>query len=646
MSLSAGATLGHYRILAHLGAGGMGEVYRALDTKLGRDVALKVLPPAFADDPERIDRFRREARTVASLNHPHIVTIFSVDETERGVQFLTMELVEGDTLEKTLPSNGLPVSEALEVAWAVADALTAAHGRGIVHRDLKPANVMITRESRVKVLDFGLAKTQNDPAGSPYTRTMAETGAGLVLGTVPYMSPEQVEGKALDQRSDIFSLGVMLYEVATGQRPFQGASPAAVLSAILRDAAPDVCSRRPEVPAAFGALVARCLEKDRDRRNLSAVDVRDRLAASRRSPEPLSSTGSGTSLSPTVSSEADRLIEEGTRAFRFALTGGSAARSSLDQAEIYFKRGLAIAPTHAKGLCEFATWHYAMVNLGFLPAEETTAKARQLIMAALSADDQSADTHAALGKLFLFVDDDYHAGSRHADRAAGLAPSDPEALRLQSLVRKLDGRFDDAVACAQAAVAVAPEIPAYWNSLGDVLLAAGRYDEAVVALRAAISRQAEFGAALERMELALIRLDRADEAIDFRMARLRAAGQAERADLLFEDSNRLGAVEARRQDLLRDVESLLAEAAASDPFARSWLRTTSDRLVIAYAELGDWANVMTWLERSYAKRPGRLRRVLMDLPIDRCGLANNSRYARLLRVAGLEGLERPGQPKP
>jgi tetratricopeptide (TPR) repeat protein len=641
VSLSNGATLGHYRILAHLGAGGMGEVYRALDTKLGRDVALKVLPPIFAGDPERIDRFAREARVVASLNHPYIVTIFSVEETD-GVHFLTMELVNGDTLEKALPSNGLPVAQVLEVACALADALPAAHSRGIVHRDLKPANVMITREQRVKVLDFGLAKMQNDPAaGSPYAMTMAETGAGLVLGTVPYMSPEQVEGKALDQRSDIFSLGVLLYEISTGRRPFQGASAAAVLSAILRDAPADVCTSRPEVPSAFGALVARCLEKDRDRRTLSAAEIRDSLAAIRRSPEPSGAAGSEGSRSPKVTTEADRLVEEGARAFRFALTGGSGARTSLDQAEIYLKRALAIAPAHAKGLCEYATWHYMMANQGFLPTEEATAKGRQLAMAALAADDQSADTHAVLGKLFLYADDDFHAGSRHADRAVTLAPSDPEALRFQSVVRKLEGRFDEGIAAAQAAAAIAPEIPAYWNSLGDVLLAAGRHEEAVAALRTALSRQAEFGAALERMEQALIRLGRADEAIDFRIARLRAAGQADRADRLLEDSNRLGAVEARRQDLLRDVERLLADAAASDPFARSWLRTTSDRLIIAYAELGDWANVMTWIERSYAKRPGRLRRVLMDLPIDRRGLATNPRYARLLRVAGLEGLERP-----
>jgi tetratricopeptide (TPR) repeat protein len=223
------------------------------------------------------------------------------------------------------------------------------------------------------------------------------------------------------------------------------------------------------------------------------------------------------------------------------------------------------------------------------------------------------------------------------DRAVALNPLNSESLRVQSVVRKIQGRLDEAIVAARAAVDVA-STPQHWNGLGDVLLAAGKNEEALEALRGAISRQAGYGTALERMELALVRLGRLEEAIDFRIAQLRTSGRAERAELLQQEADSVGPEEARRRDLLREVEQLLAEAGRSDPFDRSQTRTTADRLIIAYCQLGDWANAMTWIERSYANKPGRLRRVLMDLPIDRKGLATNPRYARLLRVAGLEGI--------
>ena len=219
---AVGERLGSYEILARIGAGGMGVVYRAADTKLRRAVALKVLPPEMARDPERLARFQREARSVAALNHPHIVTLHSVEEVD-GIHFLTMELVEGQPLDRLIPEGGLPVDRILEVASAIAEALAAAHERGIVHRDLKPANVMLTDEGRVKVLDFGLAKEIHAPNPGDATLTLAgSTGAGIVMGTPAYMSPEQIAGRALDHRTDIFSFGAMLYEMTTGQRPFQG----------------------------------------------------------------------------------------------------------------------------------------------------------------------------------------------------------------------------------------------------------------------------------------------------------------------------------------------------------------------------------------------------------------------------------------
>ena len=263
--LARGTRLGVYEISAKIGEGGMGEVYRARDTRLDRDVALKVLPADMATDPERLDRFRREARAVAALNHPNIVTIHSVEEAD-GTHFLTMELVEGRTLDAILTDDGLSQERFLELAVPLADAVAAAHAKGITHRDLKPQNVMLGSDGRgtLKVLDFGLARFAQEAApreqGSQ-AATMFQTQEGLAVGTVPYMSPEQVEGRQVDARSDIFSLGVMFYEMATGRRPFGGDSSIAVVTAILRDEPASVMDLKPGFPAALDEIIRRCLAK-------------------------------------------------------------------------------------------------------------------------------------------------------------------------------------------------------------------------------------------------------------------------------------------------------------------------------------------------------------------------------------------------
>jgi serine/threonine protein kinase/cytochrome c-type biogenesis protein CcmH/NrfG len=280
MRLSAGRRLAHYEIIAPLGAGGMGEVYRATDTNLGRDVALKVLPAAMAADADRLARFRREARAVAALNHPHIVTIHSV-ERDDGIHFFTMELVEGQSLDRLIAEGDLSLDTFLQISAAIAGALAAAHDKGIVHRDLKPANVMVTVDGRVKVLDFGLAKVAAEAAGAEMSTEM-QTREGVVMGTVPYMSPEQIVGRPVDHRTDLFSLGVMLYEMASGRRPFQGGSSAEVASAILRDTPRPLEAVRMDWPPALGAIVARCLQKEPGQRIQTAHGARDALVALRR----------------------------------------------------------------------------------------------------------------------------------------------------------------------------------------------------------------------------------------------------------------------------------------------------------------------------------------------------------------------------
>ncbi len=260
----------------------MGEVYRATDSRLTREVALKVLPAEMAANPERLARFQREARVLAALNHPNIVTIYSVEEAE-GLHFLTMELVEGQTLDRLIPNGGLPIEQITEIAGALADALAAAHERGIIHRDLKPANVMVTVDGRVKVLDFGLAKETRTTLEDA-TQTCANTQDGVVMGTPVYMSPEQLSGRPLDHRTDIFSRGVVLHEMVTGERPFSGASSAELISAILRDTPPLLTEVRSDLPGDLARIVRRCLEKDPRNRFQTAREIADESRALVRQP--------------------------------------------------------------------------------------------------------------------------------------------------------------------------------------------------------------------------------------------------------------------------------------------------------------------------------------------------------------------------
>ncbi len=264
MALASGAKLGPYEVLTPLGAGGMGEVYRARDTKLGRDVALKVLPEAFANDAERMARFQREAQVLASLNHPNIASIYGLEESGR-VRALVMELVEGPTLAQRMQSGAIPLEEALPIARQVAEALEAAHERGVVHRDLKPANIKVTPGGTVKVLDFGLAKaldTEDSASNISNSPTLsAATQAGVILGTAAYMSPEQARGKRVDKRADIWAFGVVLYEMLSGKHAFQGETTSDMLAAVLKSE-PDWDALPAGVSPGIRKLLRRCLEKD------------------------------------------------------------------------------------------------------------------------------------------------------------------------------------------------------------------------------------------------------------------------------------------------------------------------------------------------------------------------------------------------
>ncbi len=282
MPLQPGTTLGPYEILSPIGAGGMGEVYKARDTRLDRTVAIKVLPEHVASDPDLKQRFEREAKTISSLNHPHICTLHDIG-TQDGIDFLVMEYLEGDTLAQRLEKGALPLDQALTVAIEIADALDKAHRQGITHRDLKPGNIMLTKAG-AKLLDFGLAKLRKpgtlgaEGFSTATTQSEPMTARGTLLGTLRYMAPEQLEGKEADARTDIFAFGATVYEMVTGQRAFAGESQASLIAAILERQPVPMSTLQPTTPPEIERLVKKCLVKDPDDRWHSSHDLAARVS--------------------------------------------------------------------------------------------------------------------------------------------------------------------------------------------------------------------------------------------------------------------------------------------------------------------------------------------------------------------------------
>src|SRR5271155_5589353 len=280
MAFTPGSKLGPYEIVSVIGAGGMGEVYRAHDSRLGRDVAVKVLPDVFGHDRDRLARFEQEARAVAALNHPNILAVFDIGESS-GTHYIVTELLEGDTLRGKMSGGALPVRRVQEYALQIAQGLAAAHDKGIIHRDLKPENIFLTKEGRVKILDFGLAKLAPNARGAKgesgqsdgLTMTSSPTEAGMVMGTAGYMAPEQVRGSAIDSRTDIFAFGAVLYEMVSGQRAFKRDTAAETMTAILKEDPPELSELNHPVSPGLERIIRRCLEKNPEQRFQSAKDL-------------------------------------------------------------------------------------------------------------------------------------------------------------------------------------------------------------------------------------------------------------------------------------------------------------------------------------------------------------------------------------
>ncbi len=338
-------------------------------------------------------------------------------------------------------------------------------------------------------------------------------------------------------------------------------------------------------------------------------------------------------------SEADQLVAKAVTAFnQFGPSGGAASRGYIQETRAYLTRALEMEPRNPRALCAMGNLVSVEGNYGISPREEALALGRKYTYEALAADDQCAEVHASMAKIALYSDDDVHLALRHGRRAVDLDPTDPESLRLWCIICKIVGRLDDAIDAARAATNLAPEIAPFWNTLGDVLLAAGRNSEAIDVLRRAIALLPNYGLALERLERARLAHGETDLALELRSSRMRIAGQRDRADQLDADAATLGPDVAIRNDLRRELNALLEQARTGDPFGEDWRRNVADRIASGHAELGEWTAAMDWVLRAYEHRPGRLRRMLADMPMDFRCLAVDPRYTRLMRVAGLEEL--------
>jgi serine/threonine protein kinase len=458
-----GRTVSHYQVLSLLGAGGMGEVYLARDPRLDRTVALKILPGNLAADPDRMQRFAREARAASALNHPNVATIYDVGESD-GIHFIVMEHVEGETIATRI-SRPLTPAEVVDIAVQAADALDVAHAKGITHRDIKPANLMLTRRGQVKVLDFGVAKMTAGDDGRPGDWNVEPlTGVGGIIGSAPYMSPEQIAGGDVDPRSDVFGLGVVIYQMATRQLPFSGATRAEMTERILH-AVPEPLTRlNPEIPLELERIAFKCLDKSADARYQSARELLTDLwplkreldaKAARRAPDAEwlavhGQSGStpgvaaiGAALGPgapaTDISRASQASELVARAWTHLRSGSF---FEVSHAVSAFSAATALDPSYAAAHAGLALAKVAQATLRAVPLAEGFGDASAAALRALALDDHCADAHVALGQIMLHREWDWLAAERCFQRALAVNPNHPEAYLHYGNLMEARGELD------------------------------------------------------------------------------------------------------------------------------------------------------------------------------------------------------------
>src|SRR5262245_4766176 len=564
-----GHNISHYQVLSLLGAGGMGEIYLAQDTNLGRKVALKLLPPAFTRDQERVRRFEREARSASALNHPNILTIYEVGVVGE-TRFIATEFIDGQTLRERLRGGRLELSEALDIATQIANALSAAHEAGIVHRDIEPENVMTRRDRLVKVLDFGLAKLSEQRQveqstvadGGIEEKAKVSTATGVVMGTVSYMSPEQARGQKVDRRTDIFSLGVVIYEMLAGRRPFEGSTMSDVIAALLTAEPAPLGRHCPEATSELERIMEKCLAKDREARHQSAAELiveLKTLPPGSQTEEAMTRGVVGTMprlaswrwllittialllvvglawflsrrRAPATQPDQIKLTSQekmrpanahsiNPTAYDDYLRGRFYAnrqnKADNETAIMTLERAVALDPNFAAAHAELAqayVWRFFLFTPGEKQWEE---KAFVAVEKALRLDPDSAIAHQALGRLLWTPA--YHFPHEKAIKEYRLAltldPSLGEARNQLAAVYNHIGAFDQALQELQKAVTVNPTNNLAQFRIGQTLLWQGKYERALTALRE-IPREVNPQVVGSNLAIALLHLGRKDEAAD------------------------------------------------------------------------------------------------------------------------------------
>ncbi len=628
-----GMNIGHYRVLAKLGAGGMGEVYLAQDTKLERTVALKILPPDRVTDKERIQRFLTEAKAASALNHPNVCVIHDAGETPEGLLFIAMENISGQTLDAAINERALTIAEILDIAIQVADALEEAQNKGITHRDIKPANIMITPRGQVKVLDFGLAKRQASVQQTGNASTQMETGLGVIVGTVQYMSPEQALGRDIDHRTDIFSLGVVLYQMTTRTCPFSGASAIETIDRIIHGEPRAIDSYNKEVPPEFERIIRKCLEKDRENRYQSARDLLPDLrnlkkqvaggiiTAERIRPKPRRSiprraylsialvlviigcplayyyfvwhrgqtaTGSGqASMRPeerprpaaSANQEANEYFEKGILFLR--------TQSNISRAQDMFERALTLDPRFAEARAYHAFIYFVMIDGGYSNDSSLLYKAEEEIRQALQYNPKSAMALSARAAILLYQGRKEMVPGE-VEVALKANPGDPDAKIWLMNYLQLNG---DYAAVEKLAVEILQREPLFFP--------------ARMNLAECRRQQGDFTAAIRQLEkiieqdsqniYAIVKLARAyGEKGDLRMMHLtlESARPDDRKNYQFRLARALQlALERQRVSAFREMDEEVLKYAAIIPYLTSMVAEF-------YAVLGNTPKSLEWLDRA------------------------------------------------
>jgi serine/threonine protein kinase len=538
-----GRTISHYQVLSLLGAGGMGEVYLARDPRLDRTVALKILPGELAADADRMQRFTREAKAASALNHPNVATIYDVGESE-GISFIAMEHVEGETLLARISRRMTP-PEVVDIAVQAADALDLAHAKGITHRDIKPANLMLTHRGTVKVLDFGVAKVARSDEGRLKGDWTVEpvTAVGTVVGSAPYMSPEQIAGGDVDSRSDVFSLGVVIYQMATGQLPFSGSTPADMKDRILHAAPETVMRLNPDIPPELERITLKCLDKRTDGRYQSARELLTDLwplkrhldtNADRAMPdavrlERLRRSGSHPSAAAvTLAGADDASITEAPRASEaseLVARGWAHLRSNplleASDAVSAFQAATVIDPTSAAAYAGLALAKLAHSTTNRHVLVDAYSEAKAAALRALALDAESADAQVALGHVMFIAEWDWIAAERSFRRALAINPNHAEAYLLYGQLMEALGDLErgfqlklQGLECdSTSALAHTLIAHSFWLQR--------RYDDVIVWANKALDRNSQHPVALEMLAGAYLKMGDLERASTY----LRRAGE-------------------------------------------------------------------------------------------------------------------------